>query len=396
MSIGSKLILILGLIASASLHADTIQSDSEWVVVLDNPRPERLQGWQRDEYTSGGSYSGALDLKRVARRVANRHDLLVKAEWFIESLNVYCLIAAFKGDEQKTLGDLRASKKVKWVQASNSFESTLMPKTNSLETGLFNPPELRLPTSINGKGAVVTLIDSAVDTTHPDISNNVLENIDFVNQKNNFSNGEAHGTAIASIIFADQESDLGVTGIASGAKLKAYRGCWEANNDSDLSKANCNTLTLARALDAVARSKSDILNLSLSGPKDRLLDTLIEQIIYNGTQVVTAFDPSRSAENRFPSESTIIVKANSLDQQSGHLLSAPGTKVVASPGGRADFMQGHSVAAAYVSGVLALCSQIEAQLQQEICTHQTLQQLQKSNTNTLESLISLLKAKLQS
>jgi len=402
MSSTIKLIFFFSILISISLQADalqidtdTLQTNAEWVVVLENPRPERLQGWQRDEYTSGGSYSGALDLKRAGRRIANLHDLVIKAEWFIESLNVYCLIASFNQSEQKTLDSLRKSKSVKWVQASNNFESTKTSKQDKDIGALFNPPELRLPKSVNGAGAVVALIDSAVDVNHPDIKQGVIENIDFVNRKNVSLGGEPHGTAIASIIVAGPESDMGIIGIAPGAKLKAYRGCWETDDDIVANGANCNTLTLARALDAVAKSDADILNLSLSGPKDRLLDELIVEILSQGTKVVAAFDPNRPAESRFPSVSSMIVKSDSLNQKNDNTISAPGSKVVAAPGKRADFIQGHSVAAAYASGVLALCVQIEEKLQREICTPKMLEQLLGNSTNDLQDLITVLEHELR-
>jgi len=163
-------------------------------------------------------------------------------------------------------------------------------------------------------------------------------------------------SVIAGVIVSQPVSKLGVAGVAPSAKVIAYRGCWESV-DSD---THCNTLSLARALDAVTRSDVDILNLSLSGPKDLLLDSLIERIVAQKTMVVAAFDPNRVDEDtRFPSKNdgVLLVRANILDRQYGNVFSAPGERLVASPGNRYDHMVGHSVAAAYTSGVLALYKQ---------------------------------------
>jgi hypothetical protein len=176
--------------------------------------------------------------------------------------------------------------------------------------------------------------------------------------------------------------------VAPGAKIKAYRGCWE--NPDDSGGPNCNTLTLARALDAVAtKGKADILNLSLSGPKDELLDQLIMQILSQGTKVVVAFDPNRTADDRFPSDlpGIVTVRANFMNQDRQQIFSAPGKKVVATPKQRANFMQGHSIAAAYTSGVLAMCTQIERKLLKKICSSSLFKRLKENNTNNLHHLL---------
>ena len=402
MNICHKCLFIVAIITlSISNNAKSQQLDEEWVVVLDDPRPARLRGWQRGNYSGGGHYSQALELKRTGQGIARKHGLAVHAEWFIESLGVYCLIAKFNDDHALTLDRLRSNKNVKWVQPSNNFELLQTTEPGAIDLALLNPPELQLPQSIDGTGVMVAMVDSAVDQTHSDIVERITENIDFVDDTNKASNGEAHGTAIAGLIVADQKSKFGVTGVASGAELKAYRGCWENDSNDSMSGSgqNCNTLTLARALDAVAtKSGADILNLSLTGPKDELLDQLVSRIVSQGTTVVIAYDPGRSATDRFPSTSlgVVMVKAGSLDQGHTATFSAPGKKIVAAPGNRANFMQGHSIATAYTSGMLALCAQIEKKMNREICTPSLFARLKSDKTNNLHQLASELERELNS
>jgi subtilisin family serine protease len=399
-------IKLLFAIAFSSLsplsYAESAKTEAEWVVVLDDPRPARLRGWQRNNYSVSGDYRNALELKRTGQRIAKKHDLLVSAEWFIETLGVYCLIVTINEDQKTTLDQLRKDKKVKSVQRSNSFEllqTKSQQKSPSLgmDPSLLDPPELALSKSITGDGVVVAIVDSAVDQTHPDIVQHIIENLGFVDDSNMDLSGEPHGTAVAGVIVADHVSEVGVTGVASGAKIKAYRGCWE--NADNSGGPNCNTLTLARALDAVAtKGKADILNLSLSGPKDELLDQLILQILSQGTTVVVAFDPNRTADDRFPSNlpGIVTVRANFMDQDHTLIFSAPGKKVVATPQQRANFMQGHSIATAYTSGVLAMCAQIERELKKEICTPSLFKRFEKDNSNNLRQLISEMERELES
>ena len=97
----------------------------------------------------------------------------------------------------------------------------------------------------------------------------------------------------------------------------------------------------------------------MSGPKDLLLDRLVQRIIDRGKMVVAAFDPSRAEGGRFPTErkGVLIVRAQGLDDEYSDVFTAPGARVVAVPGNRYDFSHGHSIATAYTSGLLALRKQ---------------------------------------
>ena len=260
---------------------------------------------------------------------------------------------------ESTLKKLSENKRIAWVQPSGEFNllNNQSPETVAPSLG-YQPIEL--PISSDGNGIRIALIDSAVDNQHTDIAKAIEHSEDFVSTNisaitsSNNKSGENHGTAIASVLVAKKNSHLGLSGIAPAANLLAYRGCWENTSG----QTNCNTLSLARALNAVAKSKPDILNLSLSGPKDLLLDKLIQKIVSNDTLVVAAFDPERPNKSRFPSrqDGVLIVRAETLDTHYKNEFTAPGSRIVASPGNRYNYMSGHSVAAAYTSGVLALLS----------------------------------------
>lgn len=355
-------ILISGLSGlTPSVYAQSVE---QWVVVLNDPRPARLQGWQSSNYRGeSGHYNSAIELKRVGSRIAKRYGLALKNEWFVENLSVYCLIVEFNGDREQTLARLKRDKRVKWVQPSNEFEllrkaavdrvSTSVVRSASDNTDLSNIPDW-----VNGNGVEIAIIDSAVDKSHMDLSSTVQRTVDFVLAGENHSQtGEAHGTAIAAVLVAQPQGNIGLEGIAPAAKLTAFRGCWEEGAGD----TRCNTLSLARALDAVASSKPNILNLSLSGPRDRLLDGLIDKIVMNNTLVVAAFDPQRPQSQRFPTrqDGVLIVRAETLDEEHQNEFTAPGGRLVASPGNRYDYITGHSIAAAYTTGVLALIAQVD-------------------------------------
>jgi len=186
--------------AADKQHVDGVVSE-EWVVVLDDPRPKRLQGWQRTGYRGGSNYRSAVELTRFGGRLAKDHNLALKDQWLIESLGVYCLIVSFNGDQNKTIEALEKVKGVQWVQPSNDFR-LLSASTESVDesSGIVTKDGV-LNTTITGKGVTIAIIDSAVDSMHLDLAPAVELSEDFVVSGVGFDDsaltGEAHGTAIA-------------------------------------------------------------------------------------------------------------------------------------------------------------------------------------------------------
>ena len=361
---------IILLIATDVKSAEfTEQESSDWLVVLDDPRPARSQGWLRPGYSASREYEHSLELSRFAKRFSKRHSLNLKSEWLIESVGLFCLVVSIEDNVDKKLEALRADKRVEWVQKSQSFEllaaniSSLTQQSISQSSQTISQ---LLPKGFDGSGVSLAMVDSGVDFEHSALASVLRFNADFVDLSSGSKLiGEAHGTAMAGVIAASANTKVGLSGIAPGVKLIALRGCWEEEGNV----TRCSTLSLARALDALIEQDVDILNLSLSGPNDLLLEKILSKVIKSGTQVVAAFDPNRPSNDRFPlpKKGVLIVKAHEMgldmvsnmersqgEKDQHDILSAPGARVVPVPGNGYKFMQGHSVAAAYMSAALAV------------------------------------------
>lgn len=351
------LIVITYFLAGTSFASDSSRiqksESDEWVVVLKDPRPARLSGFNVRGYTAK-HYSNSLELKRFGKRVAKEYDLRLKKAWFIDSLKVYCIIVEVDPNKKNVLSTLEQDERVDWVQRSNRFE---LLKSTSKDAPSSVAEVATLFDQMDGLGVRIALIDSAVSRQHPELLGSISVNRDLVigGEPSN-AIGERHGTAMAGILVASPQTGLGIRGVAPAAQVLAYRGCWE--NDSG--GTQCNTLSLARALDDVIKAAPSILNLSLSGPRDRLLDSLINKLVAKNVFIVAAFDPSRTNNNRFPARrnGVLIVRAEHMHQGFQNEFTAPGRRIVVSPDTNYQSMNGHSVATAYTSGVLALMAQI--------------------------------------
>ncbi len=340
-------------------EADESRAD-EWIVVMTDTRSSRRKGW-----SSGVGYSGSYNyandpkLKRLATKLASDYKLEVRNQWPVRALNVHCVVVKISDDVQATVAALEEDKRVEWVQPLHEFEGLAVATGEAapaaepyrhLQSSLDIMNITALDDGLSGAGIHIAVVDSGVEQDHPDIQHALAEHHDFVGTG---SSSERHGTGIAGVLVAHNRNGVGISGVAPGAQLHAYRACWE----SDDGKTRCNSLTLSLALDQVVDAAPHIVNLSLTGPRDRLLDRLVDRILENGSIVVVAHDGTTPANNRFPSPrpGIVTVRDGSKTTNNERGVFAPGDAVLtAQPGHSYDYMTGTSLSAAHVSGVVAL------------------------------------------
>ena len=135
----------------------------------------------------------------------------------------------------------------------------------------------------------------------------------------------------------------------------ALRACWQNGNGTTL----CDSLSLAKALHYAIDHGAQVINLSLGGPRDALLERLIALAITRGATVVAAYDPNLP-DGGFPASAkgVIPVYGSPLQPMPRGLYIAPGRDVpTTQPGGKWYLVNGSSYAAAHVSGLVALVRQ---------------------------------------
>ena len=230
----------------------------------------------------------------------------------------------------------------------------------------------------SGNGVRMVVIDTGANVLHPALRDSDIRYENVVNAKGN-GKDESHGTAVTGLIAAkharpknnladatDQYDRLpasaqsGVIGLAQNAAIHHIRGCWE----NHLNEGICNTLTLALALEVAITIEPEIVNLSLSGPADPVLDALVQKLTNSGALVVTAFDQKRSLDERFPQKQpgvwyaygvdSYLEGAQSLDENIQQMLfTAPRHALSLTSTGGYDLFTGHSIATPIISGIAA-------------------------------------------
>jgi subtilisin family serine protease len=165
-----------------------------------------------------------------------------------------------------------------------------------------------------------------------------------------------HGTATAGIIASVANNAEGIVGVAPDAGIVALRACWTV--DEITGRARCSSLSLAQALAAALELGVDVINLSLSGPRDPLLERLIDRALAEGAIVVAAWPDGEGSGGDFPASHPGVIAARASNPAAPGMpdvLRAPGSEVLSTvPGADYAFFSGNSMAAAFIAGVSAL------------------------------------------
>jgi subtilisin family serine protease len=254
---------------------------------------------------------------------------------------------------RNTLSDMARDARVESIQGMNLFhglahDDPLLPAQPTAK--LWHLADIHMIAT--GKRVRVAEIDSGVELDHPDLSGRIEIARDFVSAGNPVA--EAHGTAVAGIIGARADNGVGIVGVAPQALLMALRACWQAGSGDR--GAVCSTFTLAKALQFALDRNARVINLSLGGPHDRLLERLLDVAMARGVVIVAAVD-ARAPDGGFPASvpGVLAVAADGVQDSRLAYLLAPGTDIPTTlPGQRWGLVSGSSFAAAQVAGLVAL------------------------------------------
>ena len=254
----------------------------------------------------------------------------------------------------------------------------------SWNNNLVNAPEV-WEQGYTGQDVVVAVIDSGVDYTHRDLDSAIWTNSgeiagngidddgngytddvlgwDFVSNDNDPMDLNGHGTHVAGTIAAENDGS-GITGVAYGAEIMPIRVL-------DSSGAGSST-DIAAGIRYAADNGADVINLSLGGNfYDPTLEAAVQYAAERGSVVVMASGNSGSSQPGYPAQfatqwgisvgaiaqtQTIASFSNFAGPNSNlyHVV-APGVGIVSTvPGDRYLSLDGTSMAAPHVSGVVAL------------------------------------------
>ena len=379
---GTLAALVLSAWTSALVAAEPspFDGDHHFVVVTfanDPYRPALPAGTNGRRYASRG-YSLAESANSNAHRVASAYSLRQVASWPIKELRVHCVVYQIPDSRSvaEVVAALAKDPRVTLVQPLQEFRTlTGQPASGAQSAPMtYNDPLYGLQTNLvamdipaaqqrsQGAGIKVGLIDTAVDSAHPDLHDRIAGTRSFVGASSPTPAAPAsyrHGTAMAGLIAAVANNKVGIVGIAPLARIEVFQACWQLKPNSD--EAACNTFTVAQAIAAALEAHVPLINLSIAGPADPLLSALVQSGLKRGVIFVGS---TTTDANTFPTNVDGVIGVANSDNTpsnttagtgSGSTLAAPGSHVMTLlPNGQYDFESGTSVAAAEVTGIIAL------------------------------------------
>lgn len=151
----------------------------------------------------------------------------------------------------------------------------------------------------------IGMIDSQVDVTHPALRSAHISSKSFAPAGSVLP--EFHGTAVASIIAA---SDTDFRGLAPNAELYAA-----AVFEQDAVRGEiASTVSLVRALDWLISSGVDVVNISLAGPPNRLLETALKRAAEHDVMILAAAgNGGPVAQPMYPAAYDSVVAVTAVD-----------------------------------------------------------------------------------
>jgi subtilisin family serine protease len=378
--------LLIGLLSTACTTARTqaaspipapARADATRYIVVtlrnDSPAQAEHPGSTPRGYDAAGRYGVTTSASLQTRALERQYGLRQISAWPIATLHVHCVMFELPGAATRgaMITQLARDERVESVQPLNEFTTQSAPEGLQVAADAaadpmpYNDPYAKLQVSLRelavvsaqrhtrGAGVQIAVIDTGVDFDHPDLKGRISRRRNFVDGDDAAFLHDTHGTQVSGVIAAVADNGIGIVGIAPEARVMALKACWQSPTGGP---AVCNSFTLAQALEAAIVAHADIVNMSLAGPADPLLARLVARGAMQGTIFVGASRGAASGPS-FPADLDAVLAVDAAEDSSGnprHLL-APGHDVLTLvPGGHYDFASGSSLAAAEVSGIVAL------------------------------------------
>lgn len=174
-----------------------------------------------------------------------------------------------------------------------------------------------------GKDVVVAVLDTGVLTSHPDFeSTHFVDPYNAVDESDDVTDTNGHGTGMAGIIAASYNNETGLTGImpeASIMPIKVFDG-----------KSNTSTTGMViKGIDYASQHGADVINMSLGGTEESPgMKEACERAAAKGAILVSAAGNSGDSSVFYPAAFSSVVSVGSIESDGAHTVDSTYNKYV--------------------------------------------------------------------
>jgi subtilisin family serine protease len=260
--------------------------------------------------------------------------------------------------DDRARAELQAAAAVEWTALDRRIHALGAPNDPFWPTQ-WSPVKTHAPEAwsrtTGDPAAVVAVVDTGVDPSHPDLAGRLAPGYDFVNGDADPGDDNGHGTAVAGIVAAAGDNHIGVAGYCWRCRVMPLK-VLDANGGgfaSDVSRA------VVWATDQGAR----VINASLGGPlEDSSLAAAAQYAQARGALLVAAAGNDSSSQLEYPAALPAVVSVGASNPSDalysfsnrGAAVAAPGENTTTARGGGYERFLGTSSAAPVVSGIAGL------------------------------------------
>jgi subtilisin family serine protease len=254
----------------------------------------------------------------------------------------------------RRFGFVNAAQPNHYFLGSQQVQTPAPPQTDATQYVVSKLNLLQAHRVSNGDDVLVAVIDSQIDTRHPDLVGAFAGEEDLLGKPDT---PHAHGTAMAGAIAAHSK----LIGVAPKVRVLAIRAF-----SGGQASAQGTTFNILKALDFAASRNARVVNMSFAGPYDPMLRVMLASAYRRGMVLIAAVgNAGRRSPPLYPAADPHVIGVTATDANDKLLplanrgsqvtVAAPGVEILAdAPDGTYQVTSGTSIAAAHASGVAAL------------------------------------------
>ncbi len=284
----------------------------------------------------------------------------------IRPLNLHVVELPAGADEVAAMRTLRKDRRLKFVE----LDVAVVPAATVTDPSYASSwalPKIQAPTAwdaANGSGVTIAILDTGVDSAHPDLASNLVPGWNVYDNTANTADAHGHGTRVAGVAAMAANNARGSAGVAWGAKIMPVRIA-DANGYAYWS-------TVAQGIYWAADHGAKVVNVSFNGVSgSATVQTAAQYLRSKGGVVVVAAGNSGALESFAANDSLLTVAATDQNDARASFssygsyvdLAAPGVSIYSTAaGGTYASASGTSFSSPVVAATAALMLSANARL----------------------------------